>query len=82
VGVTHSFAKASEGRQPARGLAALQPAVYEFCGLDWFSCGWNHRRETQLCSGSQESGPNIPPDPAFVPSQIGRAPGLAIVAEP
>jgi len=31
--VTHSFAKATEGRQPARGLAALQPEVYELSGL-------------------------------------------------
>jgi len=30
--VTHSFAKATESRQPARGLAALQPEVYELSG--------------------------------------------------
>ena len=36
MGVTHSFAKASEGRQPARGLAALQPEVYELCGPEGF----------------------------------------------
>jgi len=71
VGVTHSFAKASEGRQPARGLAALQPAVYELCGLVVGALFPPYRR----------GAPESVPEEAGTDREGGKLPGLEILLD-